>query len=302
MIVKIKDVDLAWLAGVLEGDGYFGVTKGCFMHPIISLRMIDKDTVERVADIFNEPLVGCSARLGKPHWSPVHAVSTQGKAAMAIMEKILPFMGERRGCKISSITSNYNLKLKQINQQKIQIPLTKSSRKFSLKVSVKSSQELIDLYYLAGLLEAEGSFMKGSPSSPNCPKVVIQMTDEDIIKKVSNMFGFKYYSYQRKGLCKAPPYKKVFIFSIKSASAAALMKKVYPIMSVRRQKQIDSALLSYDADLRKNMVNHKTKIFKKDFETIKKMRANGMSLRAIAEKFNVDHKTVRLTIRDRINK
>lgn len=54
-----------------------------------------------------------------------------------------------------------------------------------------------DLHWLAGLLEGEGSFMKPSPSSPNCPIISLQMTDEDIVKRVSLLFNCKYHSSNR---------------------------------------------------------------------------------------------------------
>ena len=44
------------------------------------------------------------------------------------------------------------------------------------------------LYWLAGILEGEGSFMKGVPSNPNSPRIAIQMTDKDVLEKVAAIF------------------------------------------------------------------------------------------------------------------
>jgi hypothetical protein len=38
------------------------------------------------------------------------------------------------------------------------------------------------LYWLAGLIEGEGSFIAGTPSHPRRPVVAVTMTDYDILK------------------------------------------------------------------------------------------------------------------------
>ena len=50
-----------------------------------------------------------------------------------------------------------------------------------------------ELYWLAGLLEGEGSFMRGAPSRPNTPMVSLSMTDEDVVARVGRMLGVSYY-------------------------------------------------------------------------------------------------------------
>lgn len=48
-----------------------------------------------------------------------------------------------------------------------------------------------DRYWLAGLLEGEGSFLKGPPSAPRYPVLSLQMTDEDVVARVAAMLGRK---------------------------------------------------------------------------------------------------------------
>ena len=48
-----------------------------------------------------------------------------------------------------------------------------------------------DKYWLAGLLEGEGSFCRGSPSNPRAPRIAVEMIDKDIVKKVARLFGCK---------------------------------------------------------------------------------------------------------------
>ena len=44
-------------------------------------------------------------------------------------------------------------------------------------------------HWLAGLLEGEGSFMKGPYSSPNLPIVKVEMCDEDVIRRAAGLLG-----------------------------------------------------------------------------------------------------------------
>ncbi len=48
------------------------------------------------------------------------------------------------------------------------------------------------LHWLAGLLEGEGSFLKPPPSAPNTPRITLQMTDEDVVQRVQEIFDLTY--------------------------------------------------------------------------------------------------------------
>ena len=49
-----------------------------------------------------------------------------------------------------------------------------------------------DLYWLAGLLEGEGSFQKPAPCEPKYPRITIKMTNRDIIERVAALFERNY--------------------------------------------------------------------------------------------------------------
>ena len=100
----------------------------------------------------------------------------------------------------------------------------------------------IELYWLAGLLEGEGSFMRPPPSSPNQPVIGLQMTDEDIIAKVSSLVkvGYRRVRYHH------PEWKPIYALQVRGGKAVDLMKKLRPLMGERRQKQIERALIGYD--------------------------------------------------------
>lgn len=99
-----------------------------------------------------------------------------------------------------------------------------------------------DLNWLAGLLEGEGSFIKGSPSNPNQPSINLQMTDEDIVARVATLFQVSYYKNQRKN---KPTWNPIYICRVKGIRAHDIMVKLKPLMGTRRKSQIDAALLNY---------------------------------------------------------
>jgi len=97
----MTDIQIAWLAGLLEGEGCFRFDKR--NSPKIQLQMTDEDVVKRVARMLSvnaraEPWRG--SRYGsKTMWR----VDVFGDKAIEIMHLILPFMGERRFSKIESV-------------------------------------------------------------------------------------------------------------------------------------------------------------------------------------------------------
>lgn len=93
-----------WLAGVLEGEGYFGVA-GAYRNPVVHLTMTDGDVVEEVIKVY----LSLTGRQIKPHrrYLPSGKVGYQstltGMAAVKVMCEVLPYMGERRSLKIREV-------------------------------------------------------------------------------------------------------------------------------------------------------------------------------------------------------
>jgi hypothetical protein len=107
--------------------------------------------------------------------------------------------------------------------------------------SVVITVDAFTLGWLAGLLEGEGSFMKGPPSKAHLPRISIQMTDSDVMLKVGALFGVKPSTVK----ARPPRHKEIYHCDLKGSRAVALMTKLRPYMSLRRQLAIDSALASY---------------------------------------------------------
>jgi hypothetical protein len=112
-----------------------------------------------------------------------------------------------------------------------------------------NSWDDLTLGWVAGILEGEGSFMKGSSRYPNQPRVQISTTDEDVIAKISDLTGLKYRSASGgSAYTRNPHWKKPYILTIRSGKAVLLMNKLLPLMGKRRQGQIKETLSSYDKE------------------------------------------------------
>lgn len=101
-------------------------------------------------------------------------------------------------------------------------------------------------YWLAGLLEGEGSFQIASPSAPNMPKLTLTMTDADVVTRVAAIFGVKPQQYARTG----GHYKLAHMATLRGSRAVLLMGELHPLMSARRQQQINKALAGYHSKRR----------------------------------------------------
>jgi hypothetical protein len=95
-----------------------------------------------------------------------------------------------------------------------------------------------DAQWLAGLLEGEGSFMKGPPSSPNLPIVKVEMCDEDVIRHAARLLSSSVTIIDRHP---ERGYKRVFRVTVKGSRAVEIMLGLRPLMGERRSRDIGSA-------------------------------------------------------------
>jgi hypothetical protein len=114
------------------------------------------------------------------------------------------------------------------------------------------------------------------------------MTDEDVIGRLSALFGVKYYKLKQR----RESWKVTFMVVVTGRKAVVLMHKLKPFLSRRRQLQIARALATYDP-LYGAKARVSTKIDRKALLDIRKRRKKGESLRAIARLYGVHHETIR---------
>ncbi len=113
-MLDLTETDVAWIAGLLEGEGYFGIdnrskdryeTSKTPPSPFIKVSMVDEDIIQRLSRL-----------LDKPYFSPSRKTVTgkqvytlhigEKEKVLSILQQILPYMGVRRGERITECISH----------------------------------------------------------------------------------------------------------------------------------------------------------------------------------------------------
>ena len=105
MLAMIRTLDIAWIAGLLEGEGSFSILKG---SPIVQMQSTDRDVIERAAGILGIKFhdTPCKPR-GPDYYKPVWKIALSGTRAIAWMMTIYQFLGERRQEKVRGIIEQW---------------------------------------------------------------------------------------------------------------------------------------------------------------------------------------------------
>lgn len=113
--IPLAEAEVAWLAGLLEGEGYFGAwnpTTRQGMHLVIRLGMADKDVVQRAAEFMGGHING-PRKVKSPNHRPMYELTSGGYKAAYVMRRILPLMGERRSKKILECLASWENRPRQ---------------------------------------------------------------------------------------------------------------------------------------------------------------------------------------------
>ncbi len=266
-----------WLAGLLEGEGTFlrPVPSGP-RSPIISCRMTDLDVIEFVAAAFGTSVQAADKG---PHKTE-YAAAIRGSRCARLMTLLRPMLGRRRraaidralagyeppnrklsfakaeqirdrhwnGDKVSSLARRYGVERQTIHRV-LDSRIYPAADEFPwvpLSVAMRSGTAAgtglswAELYWLAGWLEGEGSFVRPPPSSPKQVRIHASSCDEDVIREVGRLIGReprRNRSASRRNETWAPIWRVL----LNGGRAATLMVALKPIMSARRKRQIEGA-------------------------------------------------------------
>lgn len=99
-----KEVDLAWAAGLIEGEGCFTIHSK--KHPYFLLDMCDKDVLEKFKTIFpfvnlRGPYTNPKRPDNKPRWR----VDAFGPKCRHIIIHTYQYFGERRKAQMNNVMS-----------------------------------------------------------------------------------------------------------------------------------------------------------------------------------------------------
>lgn len=114
-----KWLELAYLAGILDGEGHFGVTKQSgnlkkngqrgitYIALRVRCKMTDEYTLQRLQKFFGGKVkpVRTPSLLKNPKNKPTWEWTRQYKYAKQVMEQIFPFMSPRRKARIIQLLS-----------------------------------------------------------------------------------------------------------------------------------------------------------------------------------------------------
>lgn len=143
-----------------------------------------------------------------------------------------------------------------------------------------------DLHWLSGLLEGEGSFLKGPPSTPRQPRISLTMTDEDIIQRVAALWNVKYHCAGKRR-CLQNNWAPAWGVCLKGGRAVSLMKQLKPLMGRRRQLQIERAIASYES-----IPHPTTRLNENAVSEIKGLLKNRIAVKILAAQYNVNKSTI----------
>jgi len=136
-------------------------------------------------------------------------------------------------------------------------------------------------FWLAGLLEGEGSFRFSKRSA----RVEVSMTDKDVIERAANIMG----TYCRDRGYMTRSRKPVYRALIGGEVAVQLMRSLLPLMGLRRRQQIISTLNGSSArrGQPKGEKNNRAKLKRGDVIEIRRQREAGQSTGVLAKRFGV---------------
>lgn len=116
----ITDREIGWLAGILEGEGYFGFN-GSGRTPSIQVSMTDEDVILRLANLF-ERIIGKRVNVQtndrftrlNEKWQIQFKVVVNGDSARMVMLLVINDMGYRRRQRMWQVLNGYKPKMSEI--------------------------------------------------------------------------------------------------------------------------------------------------------------------------------------------
>ena len=93
-----------------------------------------------------------------------------------------------------------------------------------------------DIYWAAGILEGEGTFVL----SGNSPSIKLKMTDPDVVERVYAVFNNLGSLYMHKK--DREYYKQAYTWKVNGKDAIAIMMTIYTLMGERRKEKITSII------------------------------------------------------------
>ena len=234
--------------------------------PSIAVVMTDRDVIERLALVLGGRIYGPYDRTHvNPICRPVWRAQVKGPQSAGWMMTLFALLGTRRREQVRRALDGWrSMRYVRISPA-VERALLESwdagdrtklhlARRFGIarptvynvllrhdrisRVREETRHKALDLAWLAGLFEGEGSVSINGKSLT----VRIKMTDEDVVMRAAAVMGAKIYSAPTP---KKTARKPTWIAQAKGSIAAGVIMTLYPWLGIRRREQARRALATW---------------------------------------------------------
>jgi hypothetical protein len=154
--------ELGWLAGIIEGEGYFGTTP---RHGVVRVVMTDEDVIGSLRAVSGIGQVNELSRRAPHHRTPYAWSVAREPNVLALTQAIAPLLGQRRRIGASAVLALHGQ----------EVPAERSLKPGSPE----------GWAWVAGLIEGEGWMGPGPGTVKRTPILAAESTDRDVIERIA---------------------------------------------------------------------------------------------------------------------
>ena len=218
--LPISESDMAWLAGILDGDGYISSTG-------IGMQLIDPSLLEAVAELLGtnittyDPRTHTNTTADTTNWSLVYRTTLGRKPRLEyIAPKIYPYMSQYRQKQIHTLMERIDPTGQWLQNVSPSMFAGKSLPQPKEKIQTPPREfTQLEWAWFTGYFEAEGHVSFDRRAYIPRPGLCIQSTDQEIIAYLSQSFSKSYVEEKRRTKGNNP----VFTFAITQLNKAESM-------------------------------------------------------------------------------
>src|SRR5258705_1489210 len=190
--------------------------------------MTDRDVVERAARLLNRAVVTLRAR--RQHHRTPFAVTVQGAPAVDLMTATFNFMGSKRKAEIQRAVASWRRHR------------TRHREAAAILGGGHTCDVRCEIYWLAGLLEGEGTFTVIQTRGRRYPFLKVEMCAEDVVTRASRLMSAPSVARREP---EHESWSASYVAAISGGDAAGWMRRLRTHMGHRRSEAIDAALATY---------------------------------------------------------
>lgn len=104
--------DFSWFIGIIEGEAYFGINKN---SPEFVISMCDDDIIEKISKMLDARIrtfVPSGKNVSGGDYKTQHRIQLRGRKAWTLMQKVEPYLSNRRKEQICLVREKYKPKTK----------------------------------------------------------------------------------------------------------------------------------------------------------------------------------------------